>query len=255
MGKDKNRLRKKRITNTNEHKENIFLEKIFQNILKYFRAIIILSMIVSLFIEVIEGRWSKQDYDLEQARNIEIELVPHFETDLSYEDIIRDKGFRLYYDIYFINNNMNDISVSDIVYIMGNSYESMENPSEMDSEFKEAMTLAAGSNFYVRESIWCEVPYEYLKQMIPTDDDVRYISVIDQFLKDKFHWKEEQDIIYNTDGVDQRGVAVYYTTDYDGVRHATRFNVSYMGIDKEDIFRNMLSIEDGFAMDKQSYER
>ena len=88
----------------NEHKENIFLEKIFQNILKYFRAIIILSMIVSLFIEVIEGRWSKQDYDLEQARNIEIELVPHFETDLSYEDIIRDKGFRLYYDIYFINN-------------------------------------------------------------------------------------------------------------------------------------------------------
>lgn len=254
MGK-KLKTKENGLSDTTGYKGKSFFQKIIQKVLNYFQTIIILSMIASLCIDVVEGSWSKQDYDLEQARNIEVELVPHFETGLSYEDIIRDKGFRLYYDIYFINNNMNDISVSDIDYIMGNSYESVEKPSEIDSEFKEAMTLVAGSNFCVRESIWCEMPYEYLEQMIPIEKETYYVNVIDDFLKKKFTWRDNYEVIQFAEDMNQRGIAVYFTTDHDNVRHVTRFNVSYMGIDSADINKNILSVEDGFTIDKQSYVR
>lgn len=233
------------------------LKKIYRFIVRSAPLIIAFSIVAQLGIDYISYLWEKEDRAMEQSRMIDVELIPYIEENVSdgKSKIVKDREFHVIYEIHFINNNQNDVNISDISFVSGTGYAPISSDGEdikiMD-EVPQVMTLESGSNFYARLSIACPLEYQQLKPLT-LEGDTGAFHVINEYLSKNYRRRNTETVSVSDDNKFRR-LQISYTTDNDQKKHMVEFNIRYANenIDMAGLLDNIV-LEEGFLVSKNVY--
>ncbi len=241
---------------SSDHRKGGFeiVKKIF---IKNAPLIVAFGVILQLILDVVGNRWAAEDRLLEQSRVVEVELIPYVVEDVFKEKstITNNKGFHLMYEIYFNNDNVNDVNISNISFVNGTDYSSAleeENTLCLMENVPETMTLKSGSNYYSQLEIYCPLDYEQLRPLTLEEGDEANV-IINDYLIDKFGTRDSEMIISSEDNAFRR-ILVSYVTDFDQKKHMVEFSISYGGMKgSRSGLCNNIAIEEAFEVEKISY--
>ena len=215
-----------------------------------------ISILIGAVKDYIELKIEDRDNQIDINHSIEVEIVPILSEDISGQNIMYPNSKTIAYEIYFINNNISDVNISDIHYVIGNDSGTSNTyilHDEYVSDTSDSITIKAGENYQITKTISLgSIPYDQIKNAFPGENkEKEWIDVYDGFLKDKYG--KDENAANNSLMIDARTVCVYYTLDYDMSKHMEKFDISYTGIDDKNTLKDKISIEEAFLVTKESY--